>query len=93
MVASEPGEMNIPDNEPTTSKPKPIGKFDMHVHTSKLSQHSLDRLCLEYGIPANLHPMVPPDWFTMNELPESKIGIYMQQVKLGGLRFLSLHFF
>jgi hypothetical protein len=30
--------------------------------------------------------MVPPDGFTMNELSESKIGIYVQQVKLGGVR-------
>ena len=86
MATSEPGEMNIPDNEPTTSRSKPIGKFDMHVHTSKLSQHTLDRLCTEYGIPADLHPMVPPDGLTMNELPESKIGIYVHQVKLGGVR-------
>lgn len=84
MANSEPAEMNIPDEGPSRSKP--IGKFDMHVHTSKLSQHTLDKLCTEYGIPTDLHPMVPPDGFTMNELPESKIGIYVQQVKLGGVR-------
>ena len=86
MAVSEPAEMNIPDEGPSTSKAKPVGKFDMHLHTSKLSQHTLDKLCTEYGIPTDLHPMVPPDGFTMNELPESKIGIYVQQVKLGGVR-------
>lgn len=86
MAVSEPAEMNIPDEGPSTSRPKPVGKFDMHLHTSKLSQHTLDKFCVEYGIPIDLHPMVPPDGFTMNELPESKIGIYIQQVKLGGVR-------
>jgi hypothetical protein len=86
MAASEPAEMNIPDEGPTTSRAKPIGKFDMHVHTSKLSQHTLDKFCIEYCIPIDLHPMVPPDGFTMNDLPDSKIGIYVQQVKLGGIR-------
>lgn len=86
MAASEPAEMNIPDEGPSTSRAKPIGKFDMHVHTSKLSQHTLDKFCTEYGIPLDLHPMVPPDGFTMKDLPDSKIGIYVQQVKLGGIR-------
>ena len=89
MAGSEPAEMNIPDEGPSTSRAKPVGKFDMHLHSSKLSQHTLDKFCIEYGIPSDLHPMVPPDGFTMNELPDSKIGIYIQQVKLGGLEFPS----
>ena len=56
MAVSEPAEMNIPDEGPSTSKAKPVGKFDMHLHTSKLSQHTLDKFCIEYGIPIDLHP-------------------------------------
>lgn len=58
----------------------------MHVQTSKLSQEDLDEIVLEYRIPADLNPILPPEGMTMNKLPDNKIGIYVHQLKLGGVR-------
>ena len=58
MAASEPGEMSVPE-EQIASVRKPAGKFDMHLHFSKMSQHALDQLCVGYDIPADLNPMLP----------------------------------
>ena len=63
-----------------------IPKFDMHVHTSKLSQQELDDIIVTYNIPAELHPILPDPNLTMNELPADKIGIYTLQLDIGGIR-------
>ena len=78
MAISEPGEMNASGDQPKLLlKAKPPGKFDMHMHTSKLSQRDLDDIILEYGIPLDLHSMLPPSDMTMNELPSDNIGVYV----------------
>ena len=64
----------------------PVGKFDMHVHTSHMSQSDLDAIILTYNIPADLHPILPDPNMTMDRLPSDKIGIYTQQLDLGGAR-------
>ena len=86
MAVSEPGEMNAPVELPLLLKAKPLGKFDMHMHTSKLKQRDLDDMIVEFGIPLDLHPMLPPSDLTMNELPGDKIGVYVQHMRLGGVR-------
>ena len=68
------------------SKPDVIPKFDMHIHTSKLSQSDLDDLIAKYEIPAELHPMLPDPGMTMDKLPRNKIGIYTRQLDIGGIR-------
>ena len=90
MAMSEPGEMSASDGNPivVVNKNKKIGKFDMHTHTSKLSHHTLDQLVVEYGIPSELNPILPPNDMTMNELKSDKICLYVQQIKLGVLGFL-----
>ena len=92
---SEPGEMSVSEDVPlmTAGTSKKIGKFDMHVHTSKMSQHTLDELVAEFGIPADLNPMLPPPDMTMNELKNDKIGVYVQQIRLGGVRIPFSTFF
>ena len=64
----------------------PVGKFDMHVHTSKLSQSDLDVIIVSYNIPASLRPILPDPNMTMDRLPADKIGVYVQQLDLGGAR-------
>ena len=76
MATSEPGEMSVPDESPPVVG-KPAGKFDMHLHFSKLSQHTLDEICLGYDIPSDFNPMLPPDDMTMYDVPEGKLGIYV----------------
>lgn len=73
MTVSEPGEMSVLEENLVPLKTKPPGKFDMHMHTSKLSQVALDDLILEYGIPGDLNPVLPPEGMTMEDLPEDKI--------------------
>ena len=65
MTISEPGEMNRPVSQPITEKPgpsvaTPLGKFDMHIQVSKLTQGTLDDLIIEFGIPRELNPLLPP---------------------------------
>ena len=91
MTISEPGEMNRPVSQPITDRPEPssaapLGKFDMHIQVSKLSQDTLDDLIIEFGIPRDLNPILPPSGLTMDRLPENKIGIYVHQLKIGGVR-------
>ena len=64
----------------------PVGKFDMHLHTSQLSQSDLDSIISTYNIPIDLHPSLPDPNLTMDRLPSDKIGIYTQQLDLGGAR-------
>ena len=86
MAVSEPGEMNVPVDPPLLLKAKPPGKFDMHMHPSRLSQRDLDDMIVEFGIPLDLHPVLPPPDLTMNELSGDKIGVYVQHMRLGGVR-------
>ena len=82
MATSEPGEMSVPEKNPPLVD-KPVGKFDMHLHVRKLSQHTLDQLCLGYDIPSDLNLVLPSDDMTMCDIPDDKLGIYVQQIKLG----------
>lgn len=61
-----------------------VPKFDMHIYTSKLKQSELDDIVVEYGIPQDLRPALPPDDMNMDQLPEDKIGIYPKQLEIGG---------
>ncbi|GKC05986.1 hypothetical protein Tco_0997596 [Tanacetum coccineum] len=50
-----------------------VPKFDMYVHTSALTSDEVKNLVVEYAIPLDLHPCVPPSSLTMNRLPIDKI--------------------
>ncbi|GJR65372.1 hypothetical protein Tco_0011437 [Tanacetum coccineum] len=63
-----------------------VQKFDMHVYTSVLTSDEVKSLVVEYAIPSDLHPCVPPFGLTMNMLPINKIGIYDQYLELSGVR-------
>jgi hypothetical protein len=65
MTISEPGEMNKPEDqtaadEPGPSAPTPLRKFDMQIQVSKLTQDALDDIIIEFGIPRDLNPILPP---------------------------------
>ncbi|GJS91339.1 hypothetical protein Tco_0773975 [Tanacetum coccineum] len=51
-----------------------VPKFDMHVNQSVLTSDEVNSLVVEYTIPLDLHPCVPPSGLTMNRLPPDKIG-------------------
>nr|GEV10456.1 hypothetical protein [Tanacetum cinerariifolium] len=51
-----------------------VSKFDMHVYTSVLTSNEVKTLVVEYAIPLDLHPCVPPFGLTMNMLSADKIG-------------------
>ncbi|GKB17369.1 hypothetical protein Tco_0851292 [Tanacetum coccineum] len=51
-----------------------VPKFDMHVNPSVLTSDEVNSLVVEYAIPLDLHPCVPPSGLTMNRLPADKIG-------------------
>ncbi|GJV75192.1 hypothetical protein Tco_1506776 [Tanacetum coccineum] len=51
-----------------------VPKFDMHVNPSVLTSDEVNNLVVEYAIPLDLHPCVPPSGLTMNRLPADKIG-------------------
>ncbi|GKB61964.1 hypothetical protein Tco_0918150 [Tanacetum coccineum] len=63
-----------------------VSKFNMHVNPSVLTSDEVNSLVVEYAIPLDLHPCVPPSGLTMNRLPADKIGIYDQYLELSGVR-------
>ncbi|GKB04826.1 hypothetical protein Tco_0833021 [Tanacetum coccineum] len=48
-------------------------KLDMHVRPSVITSDEVKNLVVEYAIPLDLHPCVPPSGLTMNRLPVNKI--------------------
>ncbi|GKA45555.1 hypothetical protein Tco_0738351, partial [Tanacetum coccineum] len=52
-----------------------VPKFDMHVNPSVLTSDEVNNLVVEYVIPLDLHPCIPPSGLTMNMLPADKIGL------------------
>nr|GEV23320.1 hypothetical protein [Tanacetum cinerariifolium] len=56
---------------PKSSQAVVLPKFDMHIHTSNLTTKELKEFVMEYCIPTDLHPRLPPLEFTMNKLSPS----------------------
>nr|GEY17812.1 hypothetical protein [Tanacetum cinerariifolium] len=81
MSESEPGEM-----APESSHAMVLLKFDVHVYTSILTTKELKEAIIEYCIPTDLHPRLPPPDLTMNKLSSKYTGIYIEQLKQGGRR-------
>ncbi|GJX42882.1 hypothetical protein Tco_0257872 [Tanacetum coccineum] len=88
MSGSEPGEM-----APESSKAVVLPKFDMHIYTSELTSEKLKTTVNEYCILMDLHPRLPPPGMTMDRLPSRYIGLYVEQLKQGGLRVPFSSFF
>ncbi|GJZ52022.1 putative ribonuclease H-like domain-containing protein [Tanacetum coccineum] len=74
----EPGEM-----APESSQAVVLPKFDMHIYTSILTTKELKEVIMEYCIPTDLHPRLPPPKLTMDKLPPKYIGIYTEQLEQG----------
>ncbi|GJU76459.1 hypothetical protein Tco_1273529 [Tanacetum coccineum] len=68
---------------PGPSKAGVIPKFDMHVYVSSMTSKDLTTIIKKYRIPADRHPRLPDDGFTMNNLPDTAIGIYVEQLEQG----------
>ncbi|GJZ00371.1 retrotransposon protein, putative, ty1-copia subclass [Tanacetum coccineum] len=60
-------------------------KFDMPHHLFKLTSLKVKSVTKVYGIPLELHPRVPSEGMTMNELSESAIGLYEQFFDFSGV--------
>ncbi|GJU26008.1 ribonuclease H-like domain-containing protein [Tanacetum coccineum] len=88
MSCSKPGEM-----APESSKPMVFPKFDMHIYTSELTSSELKTAVTEYNIPMDLHLHLPPPGMTLNRLSLRYIGLYIEQLKQGGLRIPFSSFF
>nr|GEV49156.1 hypothetical protein [Tanacetum cinerariifolium] len=88
MSGSGPGEM-----APTSTKVVVFPKFDMHVYTSELTTSELKAVVVDYFIPMDLHPRLPPPGMTMDRLPSWYIGLYVEQLEQGGLRVPFSSFF
>ncbi|GJZ11305.1 hypothetical protein Tco_0546064 [Tanacetum coccineum] len=71
---------------PGPSKAGVIPIFDMHTYISSMTSKELTTVIEKYGIPADLHPRLSDDGFTMNNLPDTAIGIYVEQLEQGGMR-------
>nr|GFA54493.1 hypothetical protein [Tanacetum cinerariifolium] len=65
-----------------------IPKFDMPHHLFKLTSLKVKSITKVYGIPLELHPKVPLEGMTMNELPERAIGLYDQFLEFSGVERL-----
>ncbi|GKD70302.1 hypothetical protein Tco_1324392, partial [Tanacetum coccineum] len=50
-----------------------VPKFDMHIYPFVMTPDEVKNLVVEYAIPLDLHPCVPPSGLTMNRLPIDKI--------------------
>ncbi|GKE64818.1 hypothetical protein Tco_1518979 [Tanacetum coccineum] len=81
MLGSVPGEM-----APESSQVVVLPKFDKHIYTSELTAKELKEAVIEYYIPTDLHPCLPPLDLTMDKLPSRFIMIYMEKLEHGGLR-------
>nr|GEX36715.1 hypothetical protein [Tanacetum cinerariifolium] len=53
-----------------------MAKKDMDAYTIRLTQTDLNDLIINYHIPRDLYPWLPPSGFVMSELPDVAIGIY-----------------
>ncbi|GJT84369.1 hypothetical protein Tco_1058711, partial [Tanacetum coccineum] len=53
-------------------------KFDTPQHPSKVTTTKVKSIAKEYGIPLDLHPKVPLEGRTMDQLPKDAIGLYEQ---------------
>ncbi|GJZ59396.1 hypothetical protein Tco_0615212 [Tanacetum coccineum] len=78
---------------PESSQVMVMPKFDMHTYTSTLTTKELKEVVIEYCIPLDLHPRLPPPKLTMDKLPSKYIGIYVEQLEQGGLRIPFSAFF
>jgi hypothetical protein len=63
-----------------------IPKFDMHVYPSVMSEGDVREAARIYGIPADLHPRLPPPGLTMDRLPKNAVGIYEAYLEFSGIR-------
>nr|GEZ52848.1 hypothetical protein [Tanacetum cinerariifolium] len=88
MSGSGAGEMAL-----TSSKAVVFPKFDMHVYTSELTSSELEAAAVDYLIPMDLHPRMPPLGMTMDKLLSRYIGLYVEQLEQGCLRVPFSSFF
>ena len=49
-------------------------KFDIQKYTSRMDEWSVTLVAMEFGIPKDLHPRLPPENMTMDKLPNDAIG-------------------
>ena len=63
-----------------------IPKFDMHIYQTVMSARDVQEAARIYGIPADLHPRLPPPGMTMANLPRNAIGIYEAYLEFSGIR-------
>ncbi|GJS83492.1 hypothetical protein Tco_0750033 [Tanacetum coccineum] len=63
-----------------------VPKFDMPRHQSNLSSNDVKSLVKRYEIPLDLHPGVPSEWHTMDQLPEDAIGLFDRFIEFSGIR-------
>ncbi|GKA35484.1 hypothetical protein Tco_0721975 [Tanacetum coccineum] len=61
-------EALLPDSSSFSAGDAVVPKFDMHVNPSVLTSDEVNSLVVEYAIPLDLHPCVPPSDLTMNRL-------------------------
>ncbi|GJW24932.1 hypothetical protein Tco_0038743 [Tanacetum coccineum] len=66
---------------PGCSRAIALPKFGMHTYTSKLTLEELKEVIIEYCIPKDLHPRLPPPNLTINKLPSKYIRIYVEQLE------------
>ncbi|GJT06817.1 hypothetical protein Tco_0841279 [Tanacetum coccineum] len=89
MSLEESDDLVLPDAAPAgpALEAGSLPKFDMHVHTSSLTETQVKWLARCYGIPEELHPRVVPEGMTMNALPNDALGLYVHHFEQGGLGF------
>ncbi|GJS65042.1 hypothetical protein Tco_0679606 [Tanacetum coccineum] len=88
MSLEDSGSLNLPDAASVhpALEVNSLPKFDMHLRKSFLTETNVKWLAKCYGIPADLHPRVPPEGMTMDALPGDAIGLYAHHFQQGGLR-------
>ncbi|GJS02958.1 hypothetical protein Tco_0319466 [Tanacetum coccineum] len=68
-------------------------KFDMCLFRSTLTEKHVENFSQIYAIPLDLHPHAPPAGFTMDQLSNEHIGLYVHHFRRGGLRVPFSSFF
>ncbi|GJV78023.1 hypothetical protein Tco_1509607 [Tanacetum coccineum] len=88
MSLGDSGSLDLPDTAAINPALEAtfLPKFDMHLYRSSLTKTNVKWLTKCYGIPADLHPRVPPEGMTMDVLPADVIGLYAHHFQQGGLR-------
>ncbi|GKA67994.1 hypothetical protein Tco_0767911 [Tanacetum coccineum] len=88
MSLGDSGSLDLPDTAAINPalEATSLPKFDMHLYRSSLTETNVKWLTKCYGIPADLHPRVPPEGMTMDVLPADAIGLYAHHFQQGGLR-------